>query len=82
VHRHAKFGEEASCHIYTSQCLEIADKNLIFAVLKDRSSRNFCRIDRTLAVDERSGCFFDTSRDVAVATNFVGKIDLLPSCTL
>ena len=36
-----------------------------------------CRIDRTLAVDERPEViFFDPSRDVAVATNFVGKIDL------
>ena len=35
-----------------------------------------CRICRTLTVDERSSYFFDLSRDVAVATNFVGKIDL------
>ena len=35
------------------------------------------RIGRTLAVDERSEViFFDPSSDVAVATNFVGKIDL------
>jgi len=38
-----------------------------------------CRIGRTLAVDERSGYFFDPPRDVAVTTNFVGKIDFLPS---
>jgi len=36
-----------------------------------------CRIGRTLTVDERSGViFFDPSWDVAVATNFVGKVDL------
>ena len=36
-----------------------------------------CRIGRTLAVDERyKVIFFDLSRDVAVVTNFVGKIDL------
>jgi len=35
-----------------------------------------CKIARILAVDERSDIiFFDTSRDVAVATNLVGKID-------
>jgi len=28
-----------------------------------------------LAVDERSGYFFDPSKDVAMATNFVGRID-------
>ena len=38
--------------------------------------QEICRINRTLAVDERSEVFFDPSRDVAVATNFVGKIDL------
>ena len=39
-----------------------------------------CRIGRPLAVDERCEViFFDPSRDVVVATNFVGKIDLLPS---
>jgi len=33
-----------------------------------------CRIDRTVAVDERSEvAFFDPSRDAAVATNCVGK---------
>ena len=36
-----------------------------------------CRIGRTLAVDERSEViFFDPLGDVAVATNFVGKIFL------
>ena len=38
-----------------------------------------CRIGRTLAVDKQSKSeviFFDPSKDVAVATNFVGKIDL------
>jgi len=36
-----------------------------------------CRIGRTLAADERSEViFFDRSRDVAVATKYVGKIDL------
>jgi len=34
-----------------------------------------CTFGRTFAVDERSGViFFDFSRDVAVATNFVGKV--------
>jgi len=38
---------------------------------------DICRIGRTLAVDERSEViFFDPSKDVAVATNFVDKIDL------
>jgi len=39
-----------------------------------------CRIGRTLeAVDERfEVIFFGPSRDAAVATNFVDKIDLLP----
>jgi len=42
-----------------------------------------CRIGRTLAADERSEVifqhmklFFDPSKDVAVTTNFMGKIDL------
>jgi len=42
-----------------------------------------CRICRTLAADERSEVifqhmklFFDPSKDVAVTTNFMGKIDL------
>jgi len=34
-----------------------------------------CTDDRTMAVGERSEVVFP-SRDVAVATNFVGKIDL------
>ena len=34
---------------------------------------------RSLVVDERSDAIFDPSRDVAVATNFVGEIDLLSS---
>jgi len=39
--------------------------------------REICRIGRTLDVDGGSEViFFDPSRDVAVATNFVGKIDL------
>jgi len=37
-----------------------------------------CRIGRTLAVDERSEViFFDPSRYVTVATNFMCKIDFL-----
>ena len=36
-----------------------------------------CMAGRTLAVDEPTGViFFDLSRDVAVATNSVSKIDL------
>ena len=35
-----------------------------------------CTVGRTLGVDERSEVFFDPPRSVAVATNFVGKIDL------
>jgi len=39
-----------------------------------------CRIGRTLDADERSDViFFDLSREVAAATNFVGKIDLQSS---
>ena len=39
--------------------------------------REISRTGRTLAADERSKLFFfDLSRDAAVATNFVGKIDL------
>jgi len=47
----------------------------------DRFSRLFAGlVVRTFALDERSEViFFDPSRDVAVATNFVGKIDLVPS---
>jgi len=48
-------------------------------IIPDRSPHVICRIGRTLAVDERSEViFFDPSRDVAMATNFVGEIDLLP----
>jgi len=37
-----------------------------------------CSIGKPLAVDEQSEVFFfDPSRDVALATNFVDKIDLL-----
>jgi len=37
-----------------------------------------CRVSKILAVDERPEViFFDFSRDVAVATDFMGKIDLL-----
>ena len=36
-----------------------------------------CRIGRTLTVDERSEViFFDSPRDIAAVTNFVGKIDI------
>ena len=40
-----------------------------------------CRIGRTLSVDERSEVIFvDSSRDVAVVTNFVGRGVLLVCC--
>jgi len=43
----------------------------------DRSSRSLQDWYRTFAVDERSEVIsFDPSRDVAVANNFVDKIDL------
>jgi len=51
----------------------------IFLVISVRNiyQTEICMIGRTLAVDERSKViFFDPSRDVAVVTNFVGKIDL------
>jgi len=35
-----------------------------------------CRIGRSLAADEELKLFFTPPRDVAVATNFVNKIDL------
>ena len=44
--------------------------------------REICTIGRTFAVDERTEViFFDSSRDVAVATNFVDRIDLVVRMT-
>jgi len=51
--------------------------NIYFSDFYRTGLHEICRICRTLAVDERSGViFFDPSRDVAVATNFVGKVDV------
>jgi len=65
------------CFIFLIIFLVVSPRPVISTYTYRTDLREICRIGRTLPGDEPSEVIFiDLSRDVAVATNFVGKIDL------